>query len=33
MFIFSYFNVFSKVGNKIVIQLDFSSYIAIINAI
>ena len=33
MFIFSYFlTFFSKIGNKIVIQLDSSSYTAIINA-
>ena len=34
MFIFSYFlTFFSKFRNKIVIQLDLSSYTAIINAI
>ena len=29
---FLLFNIFSKIGNKIVFQLDLSSYTAIINA-
>ena len=33
MFIILLFNVFSKIGNKNVIQLDLSSYTAVINAI
>ena len=33
MFIILLFNVFSKIGNKNVIQLDLSSNTAVINAI
>ena len=33
VYIFLVFNDLSKIGNKIIIQLDLSSYTAIINAI